>query len=342
MGAQMIDFRSDTLTKPTQGMLESMIRAEVGDDVFGEDPTVLRLEKMMANIFGMEAGLFCPSGTMANQIALSVHTRPGDEVLCAQGSHIYNYEGGGPAANAGLTVQLISGDRGRISADQIKAHVKPDNPHYPHTALVSLENTCNRGGGSVYDRPTLKEISECCHQMNLPLHLDGARIFNALATDPGYSAKDIGKWFSSVSVCLSKGLGAPIGTVLLGDASFIKQALRVRKRWGGGMRQAGYMAAAGIYALEHHIERITEDHRRAKGLADVLKMASFTSEVTLPQTNIIVVRIKAEKSQEEVLKSLENSGIKAIGFGEGLIRFVTHLDISESDYKQAVEVFSGL
>lgn len=338
----MIDLRSDTLTKPTTGMLSAMIEAVVGDDVFGEDPTIKELEKKVADIFSMEAALFCPSGTMANQIALAVHTRPGDEVICADGSHIYQYEGGGPAANAGISVQLLPGDRGRLNAAQIRESVKPDNPHYPQTTLVSLENTCNRGGGSVYSYKDLSQISEFCRSTGLSLHLDGARIFNALAAQSEYTAKEIGQWFNSVSVCLSKGLGAPVGTVLMGSQTFITHAIRVRKRWGGGMRQAGYLAAAGIYALNHHIARLSEDHIRAGLLAGLLRKTPFISEVIEPQTNIVVAKIREDLTAEDVLLQFEKTGLRGIAFGPGLIRFVTHLNISESQFQETTQKLKHL
>jgi threonine aldolase len=341
MGVEMIDFRSDTLTRPDAGMLEAMMKARVGDDVFGEDPTIKELEGELAGIFSMEAALFCPSGTMANQIALAVHTRPGDEVICAEGSHIYMYEGGAPAANAGISVQLLPGDCGRLNAAQIKEAVKPDNPHYPRTSLVSLENTCNRGGGSVYNYGDLSEISEFCRGAGLSIHLDGARIFNALAAQTDYTAKDIGRWFDSVSVCLSKGLGAPVGTVLLGNKAFIAKALRVRKRWGGGMRQAGYLAAAGLYAVRNNIRRIAIDHNWASQLAAVLSTASFCAYIIPPQTNIVVVGLKSDYKVESVLNALQSKGIAAIGFGADQIRFVTHLDISEEAMLQALQIIKG-
>src|ERR1700690_2109016 len=250
----MIDYRSDTFTKPSQLMLEAMFRASVGDDVFGEDPSVNKLETLAAETFGMEAGLFCPSGTMTNQIAIKCHTQPGDEVICDTMSHVYIYEGGGIAFNSGCQVRPIEGDRGRITADQVTKSINPDDVHKPVTRLVSLENTANRGGGSCYEFNDLQSIREVCLENNLKLHLDGARVFNAIVENKE-EPKDYGALFDSISVCLSKGLGAPVGSVLLGNKDFIQKARRVRKVFGGGMRQAGYLAAAGIFALENNIER---------------------------------------------------------------------------------------
>ncbi len=257
----MIDFRSDTVTKPSPQMLECMFTAKVGDDVFGEDPSVNELESLAASMFGLEAGLFCPSGTMTNQIAIKAHTQPGDELICDKMSHIYQYEGGGIAFNSGCSVKLIDGDRGRITADQVKAAINPDDVHKPNTSLVSLENTANRGGGSCYNFTDIQEIKEVCLQNNLKLHLDGARIFNALIAK-NETAKQYGEIFDTISICLSKGLGTPVGSVLLGPKDFIKKARRIRKVFGGGMRQAGFMAAAGIYALQNNIDRLSIERDR--------------------------------------------------------------------------------
>lgn len=282
-----IELRSDTFTKPTPDMLQAMWSANVGDDVFGEDEATNQLEAKSAKLFGYEAALFCISGTMANQIAIAVHTKPGDEVICDELSHIYLYEGGGIMANANASIGLIHGDKGRITAAQVEANIKPDNIHYPISRLVSLENTMNKGGGSIYNFSEIKAIQQICLQNNLSLHCDGARLFNALVETQN-STLEYGAVFDSISVCLSKGLGAPMGTVLLGDKSFIKQARRVRKRFGGGWRQSGYMAAAGIYALDHHIDRLKEDHRRAKELGKIMEELSIVQEVYPIQTNIVI------------------------------------------------------
>ncbi len=264
---QIIDLRSDTVTKPTPGMLDAMLRAEVGDDVWGEDPTVSALEESTAHRFGMEAGLFCPSGTMTNQIAIRVHTQPQQEVICHKQSHIYLYEGGGIAYNSLASVRLLDGERGLLNAEDVAAAINPDDIHYPETALVAIENTVNKGGGACYSLERIASISRICQEHHLPLHLDGARVFNALvATNESPGA--YGQYFDSISVCLSKGLGAPVGSVLLGSHAFIHQARRVRKVFGGGMRQAGYLAAAGLYALNHHVERLLDDHRCARVLGE--------------------------------------------------------------------------
>ena len=259
----MIDFRSDTVTRPTPGMLAFMQSAPVGDDVFGEDPSIISLERITAAKFGMEAGLFCPSGTMTNQLAIKTHTQAGDEVICDELSHIYQYEGGGIAFNSGCSVKLLHGDRGRVTAEQVLAGINAQDVHKPITSLVSLENTSNRGGGACYDFNEFKNIKNITEQHGLALHLDGARLFNAIVYKQE-AAIDYGKIFDSISICLSKGLGAPVGSVLIGSHSFITKARRWRKVFGGGMRQAGYLAAAGIYAMDHHVDRLADDHKNAK------------------------------------------------------------------------------
>jgi threonine aldolase len=280
-----IELRSDTFTQPTQAMLNAMFAAKVGDDVFGEDFSINELEAHVAEMFGMEAAVFCPSGTMTNQIAINVHTRPGDEVICEQGAHVYFYEGGGIGRLSGCQARTIAGDRGRITAEQIATVINPDDVHRPRTRLVCLENTCNRGGGSTYSMQQIKAIRALCDEQQLSLHLDGARIFNAIVAN-NESPRDYGKIFHSISVCLSKGLGAPVGSVLLGTSDFVKQARRTRKVLGGGMRQAGYLAAAGLYALKNHVERITEDHNHAKMLAEALNQTSWVKQVLPVETNI--------------------------------------------------------
>lgn len=324
----IIDLRSDTVTKPTQPMLETMFKAEVGDDVFGEEPTVNALEKKAAQLFGMEAGLFCPSGTMTNQIAINVHTRPGDEVLCDVTSHIYNYEGGGIASNSGVQAQLIQGDEGRISAQQVLENIKPAYDWMTRTTLVSIENTGNKAGGSYYSLQQMKELADVCKQHQLNYHLDGARIFNAIVENK-YTAADIGKLFDTVSICLSKGLGAPVGSLLLGNVDFIKKARRVRKVFGGGMRQAGYLAAAGIYALDHHVERLKDDHRRAKELEKIVSKLDYVDNVIPVYTNIVIFNLNKKILPQAYVEKLAANGIKATGFGKQAIRFVTHLDFTE-------------
>lgn len=326
----MIDLRSDTITKPTKPMLEAMMSAEVGDDVFGDDPTVNALQTKIAAMFGMEAALYCPSGTMTNQIAMRIHTRPQDEVICHKYSHVYLYEGGGMMYNSMLSPKLLHGDRGRITADQVEQSINPDDIHYPKTKLVVLENTMNKGGGSTYSIDEIGKISKVCVQNNLILHLDGARLFNALVKT-GDSPKQYGKLFDSISICFSKGLGAPIGSVLLASNEMIKEATRVRKVFGGGMRQAGYLAAACIYALDNHVKRLREDHLRAEKIGNILSLLPFIQEVMPVETNIVIARVVNSHSEQWLLEELKKQGILAVGFGKGLVRFVTHLDFNDED-----------
>ncbi len=286
----IIDYRSDTVTKPSPGMLEAMMKAKVGDDVFGEDPSINELENMTASMFGMEAALFCPSGTMTNQIAIKCHTQPGDEVICDESSHIYQYEGGGIAFNSGASVKLLTGDRGRINSIQVKAAINPDDVHRANTSLVSLENTSNRGGGSCYDFDEIKKLQSLCKEHKLAFHLDGARLWNALVAK-NETAKQYGEAFDSISVCLSKSLGCPVGSLLLGKKDLIKKARRVRKAFGGGMRQAGFIAAAGIYALENNISRLEEDHIHAKKIAETISRKEFVKMLLPVETNIIIFEL---------------------------------------------------
>ena len=324
---QILDLRSDTLTQPTAGMKEAMFAAPLGDDVFGEDPTVNALETKIAALFGMEAALFCPSGTMTNQIAIRLHTGPQKEVICHQYSHIYLYEGGGIMANSMASVKLLSGDLGKITASQVAESINPDDVHAPETTLVSLENTMNKGGGSIYTLDEIKPIHALCKEKGLKLHLDGARLFNALV-ETGESPADWGAHFDTISICLSKGLGCPIGSVLLGTKTDIKRAKKVRKVFGGGMRQAGFLAAAGIYALDHQVERLKEDHRRARVLGQFLVQAPHVAEVLPVATNIVIARLEG-KSPEMYLQELSSKGIKGVKFGKDLVRFVTHLDFGD-------------
>jgi threonine aldolase len=333
----IIDLRSDTVTHPTPAMLEAMFSATIGDDVFGEDPTVNALEEKTAVLFGKEAGLFCPSGTMTNQIAAKVHAQPGDEVILHKLSHLYYYEGGGLMSNSGLSVCLLDGERGMISAQDVLDHINPDDLHRPRTAMVEVENTMNKGGGAVYENKVLAEIGEVCRTNGLKYHLDGARIFNALAVT-GQSPADCGMMFDSISVCFSKGLGAPVGSVLLGDKEFIRKARRVRKVFGGGMRQAGFMAAACIYALDHHVGRLKEDHRRAKDLGNALSGLNWVESIFPVETNILIFRVKPPMTANEVALILETSGLKAIAFDRQSIRFVTHLDFTEAMLDRTVEI----
>jgi len=337
----IIDLRSDTVTKPTKAMLEMMFNAAVGDDVFNEDPTVLALEEKTAKLFGKESALFCPSGTMTNQIAIKCHTQPGDELICDVNSHIYNYEGGGISSNSGVQAKLVQGDRGRITAKHIVDNVNADYDWLTHTALVCLENTVNRAGGSFYDLETIKQIKVVCEKNKLPLHLDGARIFNAIVENT-YSATDIGSQFDSISVCLSKGLGAPIGSLLIGTQPFIKKARRVRKVFGGGMRQAGYLAAAGIYALDNNINRLTQDHLRAKEIGKVLSALPYVESVMPVDTNIVIFNLTDKYTAISFEQALKPHNIKLAAFGKQTIRFVTHLDFTDDMLTKVIQVLRTL
>jgi len=337
-----IDLRSDTVTRPTPPMLDAMFSASVGDDVFGEDPTINSLEAMAARLFGMEAALYCPSGTMSNQIAIKCHTQPGDEVICERNAHVYIYEGGGIAFNSGSQVRALEGNRGRITAEQVSMAINPDDVHRARTSLVTLENTSNRGGGSCYDLEEIRRIRQVCEDNHLKLHLDGARLFNALVAT-GRSAKDFGGVFDSISVCLNKGMGCPIGSILLGPATFIKQARRVRKVFGGGMRQAGFMAASGIYALENNIDRLAVDHAHARHIAAALEKKDFVKSLLPVETNLIIFELKESTDCARSLSAtLREKGILALAISANQIRMVTHLDISPAMVDEVVGVIEQL
>jgi threonine aldolase len=320
-----IDLRSDTLTKPTPDMMQAMMQAEVGDDVFAEDPTVRKLEEMSAAMFGMEAGLFCPSGTMTNQIAVKMHTQPLDEVICDKLCHIYNYETGGWAFHSGVSVRLTDGDRGIMTPAQIEQCILPDHDWYPNTRLVCIENTVNKGGGSVYTIEQMKAIGDLCRSKGLAYHLDGARIFNAL-TALQKKPKDMAGIFDSISVCISKGLGAPVGSVLLGSRAHIKKARKIRKVMGGGMRQSGTLAAACIYALENNVERMSIDHERAAHIGQLLASCSWVKKVLPVETNIVIFEVEDSAKTAELLAA---KGIRTSPFSPTLVRMVTHLDITD-------------
>ena len=332
-----INLLSDTVTKPTPGMLKAMWAAEVGDDVFREDPTVNALEAKCAGLFGHEAALFCPSGTMANQIALKVHTRPLDEVICDEMSHIYQYEVGGYAFHSGIGVNLLKGENGILTAAMVEAAIKPLQDWLPRSTLVVIENTCNKGGGSIYPLERIRDIRKMCQKNNLALHLDAARIFNALV-ETGDSPANIGAEVDSLSICLSKGLGAPIGSVLVGNQAFIAEARRVRKAMGGGMRQAGYLAAAGIYALDHHVERLRDDHEHARELAAALSELPWVVNIRPVQTNILIFDLIPPRTPAELLRYLKENGVIASAFGPQTIRFVTHLDVTEPMVEEAIAI----
>lgn len=322
-------------------MQAAMFAAPVGDDVFGEDPSVNELERFSADLFGMEAALFCPSGTMTNQIAIKCHTQPGDEVICDVSSHIYQYEGGGIAFNSGASVKLIYGDKGRITADQVLENINADDVHKARTSLVSLENTSNRGGGSCYDMNEIRRIRKACNDHNLILHLDGARLFNALV-EKKQTPKEYGEAFHSISICLSKSLGCPVGSLLLGTRDFIRRARRVRKVFGGGMRQAGYLAAAGLYALNHHIDRLAQDHAHAKQIASVLQTRPFLDELLPVETNIIIFGVKKPYTAQTFVNKLKEKGILGHPISPTQVRLVLHLDITPPMVEKTLEVLSFL
>ena len=337
----MIDYRSDTVTKPTAAMLDAMFAAKVGDDVFHEDPTINELEHFAAEMFGMEASLFCPSGTMTNQIAIKCHTQPGDEVICDRTSHIFQYEGGGIAFNSGCSVNVIIGDRGRISVDQVKAHINADDVHKAATSLVSLENTSNRGGGSCYNFNEMIAISELCKKEGLKFHIDGARLFNAIVAKKE-SPKQYGEIFDSISICLSKGLGAPVGSIIIGDTTFIKKARRIRKVFGGGMRQAGYIAAAGLYALQNNIERLQVDHDHAQKITAALKVKNFVDEILPVETNIIIFSVKNEMTPKLFIEKMKEHQILMYPISPTQVRIVVHLDITKEMVEKTIQIISEL
>lgn len=336
-----IDLRSDTVTRPGAAMLDAMMHAKVGDDVFEEDPTVNRLEAFAAEMFGREAAIYCPSGTMSNQIAIKCHTQPGDEVVCEKSSHVYLYEGGGIAFNAAAQVKLIEGDRGRITADQIASAINPDDVHRPRTSLVCLENTANRGGGSCYILDDILNIKTACANAGLALHLDGARLFNALIAK-NETPEQYGQLFDSISICLNKGLGCPIGSILIGNRKFIRQARRIRKIFGGGMRQAGFMAASGLYALRHNIKRLELDHVHARQIALALKQRPFTGYMLPVETNIIIFEVLAPYTAKTLAEKFNEYHIKCIAISPTQVRMVTHLDINEQMVKEVISCIEGM
>ncbi|TNE75053.1 MAG: low-specificity L-threonine aldolase [Bacteroidetes bacterium] len=337
-----IDLRSDTVTKPSKGMLDAIYNAPVGDDVFHEDPTVNKLEDYVAEMFGMEAAIFCSSGTQTNQIAINVHVRPGDEVITHVDSHVYKYEGGGIARNSGASVRLLDGNRGRLRVEDIANWINnPEDVHLPLTRLVSLEDTANRGGGAIYDFEEIKRISTFCKANGLPLHLDGARLMNAMIEN-NVPLKEYANQFDSISLCLSKGLGAPVGSVLIGKKDFIKKARRVRKVFGGGMRQAGFIAAGGLYALENNVKRLKEDHKHAKALEQSLNELSWVKEVIPVQTNIVVFVLNDHDRRDNIIAQLAEKGVYVMAFGPGMIRMVTHLDVTSADIDQTIHILRSL
>ena len=337
----MIDLRSDTFTKPSSEMLTTMMHASVGDDVFGEDPTVNALEIQAAELFGMETAVFCPSGTMTNQIGIKCHTQPGDEVICERMSHVYIYEGGGIAFNSGCQVKTIEGFRGFITAEQVEEAINSDDIHKAHTSLVCLENTTNRGGGGCYDFSEIIRIKEVCKIRGLKLHLDGARLFNALVA-MNETPKQYGEVFDSISICLSKGLGAPVGSLLLGNFDYIKKARRVRKVFGGGMRQAGYLAAAGLYALDKNIPRLNIDHLHAKQIADVLITKDFVGKLMPVETNILIFEVLHHYTPASFCERLKRFDILCMPISSTQVRMVTHLDVNNDMVKKIVAVLEEM
>ena len=324
-----IDLISDTVTRPTSGMLDAMMRAKVGDDVFKSDPTVAKLQEKAANLFGMEDALFFPSGTMANQTAIKLHTQPGDKLFCDKWAHVYNYEGGGAAFNSGVACKLIDGDRGMFSAEQLKVvSAGRADIHVPYSRLVCVENTTNKGGGACWDFEELKKIRQVCLDQNLDYHLDGARLFNALVAK-NETPRQYGELFDTISICLSKGLGAPVGSILLGSKTHIAKALRIRKLFGGAMRQVGFLAAAGIYALDNNIERLADDHKKAKEIEQLLNSLSYIKKVEPVETNIIIFYVKDHLNAEDFISKMEEKNILLTPMGDGKIRIVTHLDFSD-------------
>jgi threonine aldolase len=332
-----INLISDTVTKPTPEMLQYMFSAKVGDDVYKQDPTVIALEEKVAQLFGMESALFFPSGTMANQTAIKLNTNPGDQIIADKYAHIYSYEGGGASFNSGVSFCLLNGNRGMITADQVAGAINnPEFYHSPLTSMVGVENTTNKGGGACYELEDLHKIKQVCEANNLKFHMDGARIWNALVAkkqDP----KDFGKLFDTVSVCLSKGLGAPVGSVLISDAKTIHRALRIRKIFGGGMRQVGYLAAAGIYALDHNMERLAEDHRRAKELGNVLSKLPWVAKVEPVETNILIFEVQPHINEADLMEKLKQKNIFISSMGHGKLRIVTHLDYREVMHTYVME-----
>ncbi|AEH02198.1 low specificity L-threonine aldolase [Lacinutrix sp. 5H-3-7-4] len=338
----IIDLRSDTVTKPSPKMLEAMLKANVGDDVYKEDITTNELETRIANMFGKTRGLFFPSGTMANQTAIKLHTNPGDQVICDKYAHIFNYEGGGASFNSGVSCKLIDGDRGMFTADQVLEAINPpDFYHSPLTTLVEIENTTNKGGGACWDFNEILKIRAVCDSHNLGLHLDGARLWNALIAKQE-SAKDYGQVFDTVSVCLSKGLGCPVGSVLVGDEKFMKNAIRIRKILGGGMRQIGYLAAAGLYALDNNLSRLQEDHDKAKEIASVLTKASYINKVELVETNVVIFSLAKDIDETHFINQLGDKSILISNLGKGKMRIVTHLDYTNAMHKQFLKVLLTL
>lgn len=337
-----IDLRSDTVTKPTKGMYKAMMQAPVGDDVYHEDPSVNELEARMADLFGKEKAMFFPSGTMANQTAIKIHTQPGEQLICDKWAHVYNFEAGGASFNSGVSCKLVDGHLGMITAEQVRENINPPEfYHNPLTTLVCLENTTNKGGGACYDLQEIKKIRKVCEEHNLGFHLDGARLYNALVAK-NETPKQYGSLFHTISICLSKGLGAPVGTVLVGDEVYMRKALRIRKIFGGGMRQAGLLAAAGLYALDHHVDRLAEDHQRAGEIGRTLMQQAYIKEVEPVETNIVIFYLKDPSREQEFLAQLSKKDIKISNMGQGKLRVVTHLDYTAKMHKAFLKALESI
>ncbi len=337
----IIDLRSDTVTKPTKDMLDAMTQAKVGDDVFREDPTVNKLEERVAKMFGKSNALFFPSGTMANQTALKLHTSPGDQVICDKYAHIYNYESGGVSFNSGVSCRLIDGHRGMFEAAQVLEAINPDAYYYSQTSMVEIENTTNKGGGACWDLNEIKKIRAICDENKLGFHLDGARIWNALVAK-NETTGQYGEVFDTISVCLSKGLGCPIGSILVGDAEIMKHAIRIRKIFGGNMRQVGYLAAAGLYALDHHIERLAEDHKKTKEIGECLTRLSIIKKVEPIETNIVIFELNTDVDENTFVKKLAEQDIHIISMGSNKLRMVTHLDYTNTMHDKLLSVLQAI
>lgn len=338
----IVDLRSDTVTQPTPGMREAMMSAPIGDDVFGEDPSIIELENKCAALLGMEAAVYCPSGTMTNQIGINIQTNSYEEIICYRGAHIYRYEGGGLAGNSRLSVRLLDGDRGRLSLNEVESNINnAADVHQPITSLIALENTVVREAGSYYSLKQIREISEFARTKGIKMHLDGARLFNAL-TETKDSSKDYGKYFDTISICLSKGLGAPVGSVLACKKELEVKARRMRKAFGGGMRQAGFLAAAASYALDHHIDGLKEDHARAKEIGKALQPLSWIKSMMPVDTNILIFTVADHLTPEIVLQKLADHQVKAVKFGNKEIRMVTHLDFNDAMLERTIEVCKKL
>ncbi len=337
-----VNLISDTVTKPTQGMMEAMFNAHVGDDVFKEDPTVNELEEKVANLFGMEKALFFPSGTMTNQTAIKILTNPGDQLICSKYAHVYNYEGGGVSFNSGVSCKLIEGDRGLFHVEDVVKSINPtDFYHSPKTSLVCIENTTNKGGGACWDIIELKKIKKICDENNLFFHMDGARIWNAFVKNK-INFKEYGKLFDTISVCLSKGLGCPVGSLLLTSSHYFENALKIRKILGGGMRQSGFLAACGIYALENNINRLKDDHLKAKEIGNVLSKLGYIKKVEPVETNIVIFEIDDKYSSSIFKNKLSDKGIEIISMGDNKLRVVTHLDYNQKQHEYFLDCITKI